>query len=61
MTISALLRIAGLVSFVVSMLIIAAAIGAVGSFGTALFFLVLGLSLWLLSLIVADFGSDRQL
>jgi hypothetical protein len=61
MTLSALLRILGLVSFVVSMLIIVAVLGTVGSFGTALFFLVLGLSLWLLSLIVGDFGRDRQL
>jgi hypothetical protein len=61
MTLSSLLRLAGLVSFVISLLIIAAALGTIGSFGTGLFFAVLGLSLWLSSLVVADFGSDRNL
>ena len=61
MTVSALLRVLGLVSFVVSLLILAAALGTVGSFGTGLFFAVLGLALWLLSLIVSDFGRDRNL
>lgn len=60
MTVSALLRVLGLVSFVISLLIIAAAIGTIGSFGTGLFFAVLGLALWLASLVLADFGRDRN-
>jgi uncharacterized membrane protein len=61
MTLSALLRILGLASFVISLLILAAAFGTIGSFGTGLFFAVLGLALWLTSLVVGDFGRDRNL
>lgn len=60
MTLGTLLRVLGLASFVISLLVIAAAIGTIGSFGTGLFFAVLGLALWLLSLVVADFGRDRN-
>jgi hypothetical protein len=61
MTVSSLLRVLGLVSFVISLLIIAAAIGTIGSFGTGLFFAVLGLALWLFSLVVSDSGRDRNI
>jgi hypothetical protein len=60
MTLSFLLQVLGLASFVVSLLVIAAAIGTIGTFGTGLFFAVLGLALWLLALIVAQRG-DRNL
>lgn len=60
MTLSALLRVLGLVALVVSLLILSPVMGALGWAG-ATFFAVLGLALWLLSLVVADSGRDRPL
>ena len=60
MTLSALLRVAGLAAFAVALLVLSPVMGAIG-WATPLFLTVLGLALWLLSLVVADFRSDRNL